>query len=129
MTGNPVVSRWTLGRRRDHSLDAGSFQSPERLVAAWRPPEKNEPTHSNETARRGVAHYDSAMSISDEDINEQPAGDGLAPAVGGDADSSDASDSDGTDGDSDGTDAGDSDGTDAGDSDGTDAGDSDGTDA
>lgn len=62
------------------------------------------------------------MSISDDDINEQPADDGLPPTVAGDADGTDSADSDGTDGgDSDGTDGGDSDGTDGGDSDGTDS--------
>ena len=62
------------------------------------------------------------MSISDDDINEQPADDGLPPTVAGDADGTDGADSDGTDGgDSDGTDGGDSDGTDGGDSDGTDS--------
>ena len=51
------------------------------------------------------------MSISDDDINEQPADDGLPPKVAGDADGTDSADSDGTDGgDSDGTDGGDSDG-------------------
>jgi len=63
-----------------------------------------------------------SMSISDDDINEQPADDGLPSAVAGDADGTDGADSDGTDGgDSDGTDGGDSDGTDGGDSDGTDS--------
>ncbi|HEX4983618.1 MAG TPA: hypothetical protein VFV63_18065 [Ilumatobacteraceae bacterium] len=46
------------------------------------------------------------MSISDDDINEQPADDGLPPKVAGDADGTDSADSDGTDtGDSDGTDS------------------------
>ncbi len=46
------------------------------------------------------------MSISDDDINEQPADDGLPPTVAGDADGTDSADSDGTDGgDSDGTDS------------------------
>ena len=54
------------------------------------------------------------MSISDDDINEQPADDGLPPKVAGDADGTDSADSDGTDGgDSDGTDGGDSDGADS----------------
>jgi hypothetical protein len=54
------------------------------------------------------------MSISDDDINEQPADDGPASTVAGDADGTDSADSDGTDGgDSDGTDGGDSDGTDS----------------
>ena len=55
------------------------------------------------------------MSISDEDINEQPADDALAATVAADADGTDSADSDGTDGDADGTDGtdGDSDGTDA----------------
>ncbi len=54
------------------------------------------------------------MSISDDDINDQPADDGLPPQVGGDADGTDSADSDGTDGgDSDGTDGGDSDGADS----------------
>ncbi len=62
------------------------------------------------------------MSISDDDIKEQPADDSLAPQVEGDADGTDSADSDGTDGgDSDGTDGGDSDGTDGGDSDGADS--------
>jgi len=62
------------------------------------------------------------MSISNDDINEQPVDDGLPPQVAGDADGTDGADSDGTDGgDSDGTDGGDSDGTDGGDSDGTDS--------
>ena len=51
------------------------------------------------------------MGISDNDINEQPADDGLPGKVAGDAD--------GTDGD--GTDSTDSDGTDTTDSDGTDS--------
>ena len=51
------------------------------------------------------------MSISNDDINEQPADDGLPPKVAGDADGTDSADTDG--GDSDGTDGGDSDGTDA----------------
>ena len=54
------------------------------------------------------------MSISDDDINEQPADDGLPPKVAGDSDGTDSGDSDGTDSaDSDGTDGGDSDGADA----------------
>ncbi len=58
------------------------------------------------------------MSISDDDINEQPADDGLPPKVPGDSDGTDSADSDGTDSaDSDGTDGSDSDGSD---SDGTD---------
>ena len=69
------------------------------------------------------------MSISDDDINEQPADDGLPAQVAGDADGTDGADTDGTDGgDSDGTDGGDTDGTDGGDTDGTD-GDSDGSDS
>ena len=66
--------------------------------------------------------YRLAMSISDDDINEQPADEGLAPSLGGDADGTDSADSDGTDSaDSDGTDSGsDSDGSD-GDSDGSDS--------
>ena len=62
------------------------------------------------------------MGISDSDINEQPADDGLPGNVAGDADGTDTTDSDGTDTttDSDGTDTTDSDGTD-GDSDGTDS--------
>ena len=69
------------------------------------------------------------MGISDSDINEQPADDGLPANVAGDADGTDGADGDGTDAsDSDGTDASDSDGTDAADSDGTD-GDSDGADS
>ena len=46
------------------------------------------------------------MSISDDDINEQPADDALAATVAADADGTDSADSDGTDGD------GDADGTD-----------------
>ena len=62
------------------------------------------------------------MSISDDDINEQPADDGLPPKVAGDSDGTDRRDSDGTDsGDSDGTDSADSDGTDGGDSDSADS--------
>jgi hypothetical protein len=54
------------------------------------------------------------MSISDDDINEQPADDGQPAKVAGDSDGTDSTDSDGTDGgDSDGTDGGDSDGTDS----------------
>ena len=61
------------------------------------------------------------MSISDDDINEQPADGGLSPRPAGDSDGTDGTDSDGTDGaDSDGTDGDDSDGTD-GDSDGSDS--------
>ena len=53
------------------------------------------------------------MSISDDDINEQPADDAVPTPVAGDADGTDSADSDGTDGgDSDGTDGGDSDGSD-----------------
>ena len=49
------------------------------------------------------------MSISDDDINAQPADDGLPPEAAGDSDGTDSADSDGTDGgDSDGTDGGDS---------------------
>ena len=75
--------------------------------------------------------YVRAMSISDGDINEQPADESLVPNLGGDADGTDSADSDGTDSaDSDGTDGGgDSDGSDGGgDSDGSD-GDSDGSDS
>ncbi len=64
------------------------------------------------------------MTISDDDIHEQPADEGLAPVAGGDA----GADADGANGDSDGSDGGDSDGTD-GDSDGSDGGDADGTDS
>src|SRR3954469_21453965 len=68
------------------------------------------------------------MTISDDDINEQPADDGMQPKVAGDADGTDGADTDGTDGgDTDGTDGGDSDGTDGGDTDGSDGGDADGT--
>ena len=49
------------------------------------------------------------MSISDDDINEQPADDTLAATVAADADGTDSADSDGTDGD-----GGDADGTDGG---------------
>ena len=53
------------------------------------------------------------MSISDDDINEQPADDGLPPKVSGDSDGTDSADSDGSDSDgTDGTDGSDSDGTD-----------------
>ena len=46
------------------------------------------------------------MSISDDDINEQPADDGLPPQAAGDPDAADSADSDGTDdGDSDGSDS------------------------
>jgi hypothetical protein len=46
------------------------------------------------------------MSIPDDDINSQPADDGLPPVVAGDADGTDGGDSDSTDGgDSDSTDS------------------------
>jgi hypothetical protein len=46
------------------------------------------------------------MSISDDDINSQPAEDGLPPVVAGDASGTDGDDSDSTDdGDSDSTDS------------------------
>jgi len=73
--------------------------------------------------------YSPAMSISDDEINEEPNDGRPTGAAAGDADGVDTTDADGTDGDSDSTDGGDSDGTDAGDSDGTDGGDSDGADA
>lgn len=61
------------------------------------------------------------MGISESDINEQPADDGLPGKVAGDADGTDSTDSDGTDGgDSDGTDSADTDGSD-GDSGGSDS--------
>jgi len=63
------------------------------------------------------------MSISDDDIKEQPADDGQAPNLGGDADGTDPADSDGGDG---GAEGGDSDGGDGG-ADG--GGDSDGADS
>jgi hypothetical protein len=88
--------------------------------------------HADESRLGGCA-YALAMSISNDDINEQPADDGLPPQVAGDADGTDGAegaDSDGTDADdADGTDSADSDGTDGGDSDGTDGGDSDGADS
>ncbi len=49
------------------------------------------------------------MGISENDINEQPADDGLPGKVAGDADGTDGTDSDGTDT----TDTTDSDGTDS----------------
>jgi hypothetical protein len=74
--------------------------------------------------RRAHLHRVGSVSISDDDINEQPADDTLAATLASDADGTDSADSDGTDGD------GDADGTDGTDgaADGTD-GDSDGTDA
>jgi hypothetical protein len=79
------------------------------------------------------------MGISDSDINEQPADDGLPGNVGSDADGadgtgdgadrSDADSTDVTDGDGTDTSDADSDGTDSADTDGTDSADTDGTDA